>query len=118
MGKREALDEWLKLDHAERRQAIASCPAFVRHCKADPTYRPIHANRYLAKRRFEGHAEAQTVVPQATIDFGGGTVWPEPTIIAAVDRWKRDPSSWPIDRIGPPPGQPGCRVPERLLEAA
>ena len=120
MGKREALDEWLKLGDDERRLAIASCPAFVRHCKADPTYRPIHANRYLAKRRFEGHAEAQTVSRQAgqTVDLGGGLNWPEPTVLAAVSRWRTDPTTWPIDRIGPPPGQPDCRVPGRLLEAA
>ena len=120
MGKREALDEWLKLSEDERRQAIASCPSFVRHCKADPTYRPIHANRYLAKRRFEGHAEAQTASRQAgaSIDFGGGAVWPEPTVLAAIKRHRTDPTSWPSDRIGPAPGEPGCRVPERLLEAA
>lgn len=47
---------------------------------------------------------------ELTVDFGGGYVWPVSTVKAAIERWRKDPSAWP-DVIGPPPGEPGCRVP-------
>ena len=38
----------------ERSQAIAALPAFRAHCQQDPTYRPVHACRFLSQRRAEG----------------------------------------------------------------
>ena len=52
------------------------------------------------------------------VEFGGGVSWPEPTVRAAIDRWRHDPATWPVDRIGPPPGAPGCRVPQNILREA
>lgn len=60
-SKAEALTAWQRLGEEDRQQAIASVPGFVAFCQKDPTYRPIHACRYLAKRRFEGHATGPPV---------------------------------------------------------
>ena len=32
-------------------------PAFRAYCARDPTYRPVHAERFLSQRRFDGFAE-------------------------------------------------------------
>lgn len=53
MSKAEAAKEFGRLTDEERRQAIEAVPAFVAHCTANPTYRPVHANRFLSQRRFE-----------------------------------------------------------------
>ena len=52
------------------------------------------------------------------IDFGGGVRWPETTVRSTVARWRQDPSTWPEDRLGPPPNSPDCRVPGELLRLA
>lgn len=57
MSKKEAHGEWKKLPAEDRQMAIDSLPAFKAYCKAQEDYRTIHANRYLSKRRFEGHLE-------------------------------------------------------------
>lgn len=57
MAKTEAYTEWKKLGVEDREIAIKSVPGFRAYCASHPDYRPIHANRYLNRRRFEGHAE-------------------------------------------------------------
>lgn len=61
MSKKEAFDVWARLTPDDHSQAIASLTAFKEFCAKDPTYRPIHACRYLSKRRFEGHGSAPCV---------------------------------------------------------
>jgi uncharacterized protein YdaU (DUF1376 family) len=61
MSKAEALAAWQGLGEEDRQQAVASIPSFVAFCRKDPTYRPIHACRFLTKRRFEGHATGPPV---------------------------------------------------------
>ena len=56
MSKKEAFDEWIRLDDPDRVLAVKSLVSFVHYCKKDPDYRPIHACRYLKQRRFDGHA--------------------------------------------------------------
>lgn len=60
-SKAEALTAWQRLGEEDRQQAISSVPGFVEFCRKDPTYRPIHACRYLTKRRFEGHSTGPPV---------------------------------------------------------
>lgn len=72
MSKKEAVDAWKRLSTDDRRAAIASIPGFLAHCSAQADYRPIHAVRYLTKRRFEGHLEAsQKASTRIRIEPGG-----------------------------------------------
>lgn len=48
------------------------------------------------------------------VDFGGGVRWPISTVRSQIERFRESPRSWP-EILGPPPGQPGCRVPPELL---
>lgn len=56
MSKSEAFDVWKRLEPEDRELAIKAVPQFVAYCKSKPDYRPVHANRFLAKRRFDGFA--------------------------------------------------------------
>ena len=58
MSKTRAFGEWEKLSRADKETAIASLAAFNVYCRSHSDYRPIHAERYLKDRRFEGHAES------------------------------------------------------------
>lgn len=55
MSKLEAHTVWVRLDDADKASLAASIPAFLAYCAKNPDYRPIHLNRYIAKRRFDGH---------------------------------------------------------------
>lgn len=57
MAKVEAFKAWGRLTLADQELATKSLPAFRAYCSSHPDYRPLHANRYLAQRRFEGHAK-------------------------------------------------------------
>lgn len=95
-----------------------------RYIRDKPADRPwLNPATFLNQRRFDDEpaspsstAAAQQSTPR--IDFGGGVSWPETTVRMTVNRWRDEPATWPADRLGPPPGPPGCRVPDRLLEAA
>lgn len=63
MSKLEALRAWQRLGEEDRTAAIAGVAGFAAHCRANPTYRPLHACRYLSQRRFDGFA-APPDVPQ------------------------------------------------------
>ena len=54
MSKSKAFEKWQRLSPADRAAATAAIPAFRQHCSRNPTYRPVHAERFLSQRRFEG----------------------------------------------------------------
>ncbi|WP_370675529.1 helix-turn-helix domain-containing protein [Pleomorphomonas sp. PLEO] len=58
MSKRETFKAWKRITTDERSQALAALPAFRAHCLGDPTYRPVHACRFLSQRRAEGFLDA------------------------------------------------------------
>lgn len=58
MSKKEAWQEWGRLDDEDKSTAFESLKAFNAYCNKNSDYRPIHANRYLKYRRFDGHAAA------------------------------------------------------------
>ena len=58
MSKKEAWQEWGRLDDEDKTTAFESLKAFNAYCNKHSDYRAIHANRYLKHRRFDGHAEA------------------------------------------------------------
>ena len=104
MGKQEALEEWLRLSPEDRKLAAAAAPNFRTYCTRNPDYRPLHANRFLSRRRFEGFASA---TPPGTADEG--RLW------AKRLQHGRTTHSWAMAEWGPMPGQAGCRAPQELL---
>ena len=64
MSKAEALKPWQRLSEADKRDAAASLSAFRRYCASHPDYRPVHANRYLSQRRWEGHLKTAAAVQE------------------------------------------------------
>jgi len=54
MSKKKALGEWERLSLADRASALATMPAFRDLCASRVNYRPVHAWRFLAERRFDG----------------------------------------------------------------
>jgi len=81
MGKLEAWQEWGRLGVDDRAAAIASCPKFRAYCASHKDYRPVHASRYLAKRRFDGHAavgsgsDARIFVKLGTVQWDAWDAW-------------------------------------------
>ena len=124
VGKEPAVKAFAKLWREMHGDVLPIVTGLEHYVRDKPADRPwLNPATFLNQRRFEDQPAAASSAAMPTksspkIDLGGGMSWPEPTVLAAVDRWRSDPTSWPIDRIGPPPGSPGCRVPERLLEAA
>ncbi len=54
MSKSKALEKWRRLSAEDRAAALQALPGFRAHCARDATYRPVHAERFLSQRRFDG----------------------------------------------------------------
>lgn len=97
MSKKEGAKEWQKLSLSERTSAISAIPPFKMWVvKQGKNYRTLHAVRYLSQRRFEGFA-------------GSEDIWAERLAFA------RNNYEWGVV-WGPFPHQPGCLVPQNLLQ--
>lgn len=123
VGKPAALRSFEKLWREMGGIVAPILTGLERYCREKPADRPwLNPATFLNQRRFEDQPATSTssslTDSAPRIDFGGGIVWPEPTVLAVLAHWRKDAATWPADRLGPPPGAPGCRVPERLLEAA
>jgi hypothetical protein len=66
MSKKRAFEQWERLSQAEREVARQAIPAFREYCRKYPTYRPVHAERFLSQKRFEGFALTATAALSAT----------------------------------------------------
>jgi hypothetical protein len=89
MSKSKAFEKWGRLTIADRAAALASVPAFRAHCAKDVTYRPVHAERFLSQRRFDGFAE---IAAEAAADADGGA--------AQRTQWDGKAAAL-VDAIGP-----------------
>lgn len=67
MSKKEAHQAWQRLAPEDRLTAIASLPAFRSYCQAHTDYRPIHANGYLSKARFEGFVKVAQMAAETSV---------------------------------------------------
>jgi hypothetical protein len=54
MSKQKAHDQWKRLDQTSQEAAQAAIPAFKDYIRKNTTYRPVHAQRFLSERRFDG----------------------------------------------------------------
>ena len=59
MSKLKAAEKWQRLAAEDRAAAMQAVPGFRAHCAKDPTYRPVHAERFLSQRRFDGFNAAE-----------------------------------------------------------
>lgn len=75
MSKKEGYTEWRKLSPEDRSLALKSLVGFNAYCTSHSDYRPIHVNRYLSKRRFEGHAEAAEKITATVFVRVGTPAW-------------------------------------------
>ncbi len=120
-SKAAALAAWKQMHPDDRAAAIRSLPQFARYCRENPTYRALHAERYLRQKRFEAHLT--NVASPATYGGGESPWWANAKIVKEItpERWKKAISKfangiWPVDKLGPPPGDPSCVVPNELIE--
>lgn len=112
-SKFEAFEQWLKLDADDRALAVRALGAYAAFLKANPDHSVLHANRFIKYRRFEGFAEGAEAKP---------LWWQDPAKVAKVtdEQWRGSISKqanghWPEDKLSPPPGTPGCKVPQRII---
>ena len=75
MSKLKAFEKWRRLSAFDRASAMAALPGFRAHCANDPTYRPVHAERFLSQRRFDGFVEAAKAGPPAPPDDVMRALW-------------------------------------------
>ncbi len=54
MSKSKTFVQWKKLDDVDKERARQAVPIFFNHCKQNPDYRPVHAERFISQRRFDG----------------------------------------------------------------
>lgn len=54
MSKSKTFVQWKKLDDADKVLAQQAVPIFLNYCKQNPDYRPVHAERFISHRRFDG----------------------------------------------------------------
>ncbi|NKJ03457.1 hypothetical protein [Rhizobium sp. SG741] len=106
MGKKEAFDAWKKLDIEERSACLNAVPGYKSLLKQKPNLEVQHACRFISKRRFESFAPA----PPQALQMVGEETW-----IKRL-RYGRREAKWMTAQWGPAPGQPGCKVPDNLLE--
>ena len=59
MSKLKAFEKWRRLSAEDRAAAMRAVPGFRAHCAKDSTYRPVHAERFLSQRRFDGFNEQE-----------------------------------------------------------
>lgn len=60
MSKKLAFTQWQRLSDEDRQLAVKAVPAFRDHCRMNPDYRPVHAERFLSQRRFDGFAAVES----------------------------------------------------------
>jgi hypothetical protein len=105
MSKKAAFAQWQRLDQPSQDAARAAIPAFKAYCHKNTTYRPVHAQRFLSDRRFDGFNSTPSEAFQNADERG----W--------RDRLRvfRDRGGW-LAKYGPKPGEPGCKCPQSILE--
>jgi hypothetical protein len=75
MSKSKAFEKWQRLSRPDRASAHAALPGFRAHCAKDLTYRPVHAERFLSQRRFDGFVEAAKAGPPSPPDDSLRALW-------------------------------------------
>lgn len=107
MSKKTAYAQFTRLTPDDRADAIKSLSAFKIYCSGRADYRPVHAERYLSQRRFDGFKSVQERSGSTILVKVDTPQW------FAWERWYRDnrntsppvsqrdggwrfPSEWPV----------------------
>src|SRR5262249_46699633 len=108
----DAFDEWERLTEPDQNAATTSLSAFTAYCNKQRDYRCVHAERYLKGRRWESFLQKAAAAPW----------YRDPEKLKLIDdrQWrgsiaKYANGTWPVDKLGPPPGHRDCKVPEHIL---
>lgn len=101
-SKLDGFKAWQKLSPEQRAQAMASLPWYAALLKKSDGRAVKHVQGYLNGRMFESFAAASPVDDDEP-------TWRRRLIYA------RDQRIWSTVKLGPLPGEPGCRVPPELL---
>lgn len=75
MSKLDASKAFERLGGDDKAAALKALPAFVAYCRAHPDYRPVHANRYLTSRRFDGFLKSQSAQDDRVFVKMGTETW-------------------------------------------
>lgn len=105
MSKKEAGAQWKRLSPDDRELATKSLSAFRAFCASKPDYRPVHANRYLSQRRFDGfgtfveRSSGKKWIRVGTSQFNAWNTWYQDTYGKSAPRSDKGgwyfPSEWP-----------------------
>lgn len=106
MSKSKAYAGWNKLSPEEREQCAKAVKPYKAFLASKPEHPTMHATTFINERRFDGFAvDAVRAAQPVTVDD-----W-----IKRLAYGRRE-MKWLTVQWGPAPGQPGCRVPENLIE--
>lgn len=116
-SKQLAAAQWESLSTEEQTQAEEGLEHLRKHCRDNPDYRCVHAERYLSQRRWESYAPAA-----GSGRSDGKGWWTKPHLVAkaTMDTWRKGIGQyakefWNVGYLGPPPGAPGCLIPRDLI---
>jgi hypothetical protein len=76
MSKIRAFEKWRALGEDDRAAAQAALAPFRAHCRRNPTYHPVHAERFLSQRRFDGFAVPVRARDDVLASLWGGAAAP------------------------------------------
>lgn len=104
MSKKTAFAAWVKLDVEDQGRVQAAIPAFVAYCRKNPDYRPVHMNRFITDRRFDG------LLAEKGGSQTGAPDWSKRLAYA------RQHQRWSTPEWGPMPSLAGCLAPREMIE--
>jgi hypothetical protein len=107
-SKAEAFKVFERLSPEDQTHAAASLPAFSEFCRNQwASYQPPGVAVFLGKRRFDEFAPT-TPTATDTVSIPAGLLIKAEAFYQG--EWR---PQW-----GPPPGEPGCTIPEEIISAA
>lgn len=115
---REGLDLETEIVPVLREVACRRTPIRTWPLLANAVAERVLAQRTARQSQGLSATPAAPPKPEEMIDLGAPYgAWSEPVLRQFVEAHRSRPGTWQEAMHGPPPGQPGCRIPSRLLIA-
>lgn len=109
-GKADAAKAWVDLSQEDREAAKNGIPAYVDDCKKER--RPYrYGSTYLNQRTWEDYEDNVYAAPDDNDEH----------LVKLVVNYEKDQNTWGPrleEKLGPPPGKPGCRIAQRIIDKA